>query len=97
MCLENGDGEAKVRVQLLCGPVSWAGLCGQTVLLTPTSCLSHVCHGSQGGLESVEGCPDSAFPPGVSWGLFPDSGGRGVRLCGWRASRLHMEQLQRSI
>lgn len=36
---------------LLCGPVRWVGLCGQIVLFTPTGCLSHGCHRSQGGSE----------------------------------------------
>lgn len=65
----------------LSGPVNWAGLWSQTVLLTLTSCSSHVCQGSQGGSESLEGYLNSAFPPRTLQ-AGPGQGGLGILSCG---------------
>lgn len=67
------------QVHLLCGSVSWVGLCGQTVLLTPTNRLPLTC--VPGKLESVKGNPNSAFPPGTEQGLCPGSAGLGLSSC----------------
>lgn len=62
---ENGDDQAKLRGQPLCGLVSWVGLCGQTVLITLTDDVS-LCHGLVSGVlrESMEGLGQLSFP---SW------------------------------
>lgn len=60
-----GGGEARSRFSRSLGQLAGQGLLGQTVLLTLTNCLSHVCPESQGRLESVEGYLNSAFPPGT--------------------------------